>query len=141
MRLRLVEHITEHADFLGEPLDRIVQGFAVAFARLLAWSHRRRMVPESEKPRKSLAAGAARSLQSPQEKATDRVKLGCRTSFIWPGVMMDRCMRARVLISQSGNKRTTLAREQSTHEAVDQCRSFTAKSTRASQKPDVGKQK
>ena len=62
----LVEDIAEHADFLGEPLDGIVQGFAVAFARPLAWRHRRRMVPESERRRKNLAAGAARLLESPQ---------------------------------------------------------------------------
>ena len=42
------------------------------------------MVPESEKPRKNLAAGAARLLESPQERRADRVDPGCRTSFIWP---------------------------------------------------------
>ena len=42
----LVEDIAEHADFLGEPLDGIVQGFAVAFAWPLAWRHRGKMVPE-----------------------------------------------------------------------------------------------
>ena len=41
----LVEDIAKHADFLVKPLDRIVQGFAVAFARPLAWRHRGKMVP------------------------------------------------------------------------------------------------
>ena len=62
----LVEDIAEHADFLGEPLDGIVQGFAVTFARPLAWRHRRQMVPETARPRKNLAAGAARLLESLQ---------------------------------------------------------------------------
>ena len=52
----LVEDIAEHADFLGEPLDGIVQGFAVVFARPLAWRHREKIVPDSEKPCKLLKA-------------------------------------------------------------------------------------
>ncbi len=56
----LVEDIAEHANLLGEPLDGIVQGFTVAFARTLVWRHRMRMVPESERSHKNLAVGAAR---------------------------------------------------------------------------------
>ncbi len=57
MRLRLVQDITEHTDFVGQPLDGIVQGIVVAFGWSLACRHRRKMVPESAKPHKNLVLG------------------------------------------------------------------------------------
>ena len=65
----------------------------------------------------------------------------CRTSFIWPVVLTNLCMPARVSIWHSGYKSTTMGAEQNTYAVGGLYESFITKSMRAYRQPNVGKQK